>query len=81
MTDIYLEFVAQTDAREMAYTVLSVYGIGTVLLGFLLMHLQERYSGNERLAAFLRICFMVYAGGALLVILAGLVILPLVKLD
>lgn len=80
MTELYLEFLAQSVARDQAYSLLALYGVGNVFVGIFLMHLLERVK-SPALADILRICLYLFTGGTLILHLAGLVILPLVYLD
>lgn len=77
MTDLYLEFVTQSAAMYTAYSWLALFGSGIVLAGFALEYILCSVFPRKLAALFL----WIYAGGILFMQLAGLVILPFLKLD
>ena len=77
MTELYLAFLAQSTARDLAYSLIGLLGIGLSLNGLLLNWLLRSVFSPKLAARFLAI----YAGGVLLTQMAGLVILPFLNLD
>lgn len=77
MTDLYLAYIQQSASRDMAYSILALFGVGLVLVGFSLEYIMALVFDRATIARFLQL----YTGGILVLQLAGLVILPLLNLD
>lgn len=76
MTSEYYLLMSQYQARETAFGLLALYGVGAALLGLLLHKFSRTPGWHGRLASAL---LWVHIGGNLLLWAAGLVILPLVQ--